>query len=111
MPWTSLGTVSVGDDWQSFPEDCLGYETFRLNHTTIVDPFNQAFLSRYFPAPGDGGRFAPWRRIYPSSEPVIIQLPIPEILVAQGIAVFTMQVRRKFPYYPVPWTIHLEALI
>lgn len=111
MPWLSLGSVVLGEDWKSFPQEVLGYETFRLIHTTTADPFNQAFLSRYFPAPGNGGRYSPWRRIYSSAEPVIIQMPIPQIFLDQGISIFTMQVKLRFPYYPVPWSIELQALV
>lgn len=110
MAWFSLGTVTVGDNWIAFPQPSLSYETFRLKHSTVIDPFNRAYLTRLFPLPGDGGIYSPWRLIYPSDEPVIIEMPMPQKMLEAGIVVCDMIVRRKFPYYPVPWTIELEAL-
>jgi hypothetical protein len=111
MPWTSLGAITLSDDWQFFPQAALGYETFRLIHTTTVDPFNRCWLTRWFPAPGDGGQYAPWRKLYPSHEPVVIYLPIPADYLEQGIVVFSLQAKLKLPYYPVPWLLEIQALI
>lgn len=112
MGWLSLGNITLAETWQSFPESALGYETFRLIHTTVVDPYvNSAFLSRWFPAPSPGGRFSPWRRIYPSSDPTVLELPIPQAYVDQGIVVYDVQMKWRLPYYPVPWIVELQALV
>lgn len=111
MPWQSLGIVSLGEDWQAFPNDVVNSETFRITHFTTADPsINSCHLSRYFALPAPGGRFSPWRRIYSSNDSQIIHLPIPMDYREQGILVFTLQVKLKFPYYPIQWQIEIEAL-
>lgn len=111
MPWLSLGSISLTEQWQTFPQPSLGYEIFRLTHDTIVDPYvNSAFLSMYFPAPGDGGRLSPWRRIYPSEQATLIELKVPQDLRNKGVVIFSVQMRWRLPYYPTPWNISLEGL-
>lgn len=110
MPWRSLGIVEVGENWRDFPNFAVDCETFRVIHRTVVDPINSCFLTRYFPLPEPGGRLTPWRRIYPSAEPQILNLPMPRDYREQGIFVFHFEVKWRFPYYPVQWLIEIEAL-
>ncbi|WNZ28176.1 hypothetical protein HJG54_35270 (plasmid) [Leptolyngbya sp. NK1-12] len=109
MPWRNLGTVTLQESWSLTPEDSIGGEVFRLTHQTTVDPsINSCWLSRYFVAPGDGARLAPWMRIYPSTEPQIINLPLPQNFLEAGQVIFSLQFKLRFPYYPVPWQITVE---
>ena len=110
MSWHSLGTVTVGDDWRSFPIEAGNTETFRVIHTTIVDPsINSCWLMQYYPIPNGSGELRPWRRIYPNESPVIIILPIPKELFEQNYFVRTLFVKWRKPYYPVSWQIELQA--
>lgn len=110
MTWESLGTVTIGENWQSYPTEAFNTETFRLIHNTIVDPsINSCWLKQYFPIPGGGGELRPWRRIYPSAEPEIIILPIPKDLLEQGFFVRTLFVMWRRPFYPTPWQLEIQA--
>ncbi|MBE9182875.1 hypothetical protein IQ268_30530 [Oculatella sp. LEGE 06141] len=106
MPWQSLGTISPSEDWQSYPIDPVGSETFRIVQSLSIEPFNICLLTQYFAPPG--GR-ATFRRVYPSNEPTIITLPIPEDLRASGIVVRTLQIKRRLPYFPAPWQIEIQV--
>lgn len=111
MGWEPLGAVTIGEDWVSVPSDVLNCETFRLTHQTIVDPsVNMCFVTQYFPLPAPGGRHTSWRRVYPSNEAQIITLPIPSDYRKIEAVIFTLQFKIRFPYYPVPWIINVEAL-
>lgn len=111
MPWQSLGVVTVGENWATLPSDVINCEVLRISHTTTVDyTINSCWLARYFPLPSPGGRLAPWLRLYPSDEPQILNLPIPSDYRNQSILVYSLQVKWRFPYYPVPWQIEIEAL-
>ena len=110
MPWQSLGLVTVGEEWRSFPLEAFNTETFRLLHTTIVDPsINSCWLKQYFPIPDGSGELRPWRRIYPSVEPTIITLPIPKEFLEQGYFVRSLFVQWRKPYFPTPWQLEIQA--
>lgn len=110
MGWLSLGVLTLADDWQSFPEVAGNTQTFRLTHYTTIQNTNSCWLAQYFPAPDEGGRLSPWRRIRPSREPVILLLPVPVDLLDQDFFVRTIQLKKRKPYYPYEWRIKLEAL-
>jgi hypothetical protein len=112
MVWTSIGSITLTEEWQSFPQAVLGSDTLRLIHSTAYpgETFNSCWLTRFFPIPAPGGRLVPWRRVYASAEPTLLYLPIPEALKAQNAAVYTVQAKWRLPYYPTPWIIEIEAL-
>lgn len=111
MSWNSLGTVAVSTDWQV------------LNQATFASTFRISFL-------GDLERtwyFARIRqyygvnevslsvRLYPKQESIIIELPIPQELQNQGVAVRYLGVC-KYPFrrYTVvdsSWQIMIEELV
>lgn len=110
MAWESLGTVTVGQDWASFPIEVIGSDSIRLIHTT---PLSQNYcvghLSQYFALPSPGGRLSPWRRIYSGADPVIVALPIPQALRDASILTYTLQVKARSYYFLVPWQIEAQA--
>jgi hypothetical protein len=111
MAWSSLGSIALTEDWRSFPLDVVNATTIKLVQTTIADPFiNSFWLSRFFATPSPGGRLIPWVRVHSASESVIIDLPFPEGYLEQGIFIYTLQARLKYPYYPTPWTVEAFAL-
>lgn len=110
MVWVSQGTVSVAEDWSVFPVTSFGAaELVRLTHFTTFDRFNRCYLTRYFPAPGEGGTEIPLRLIYADSNPQILHLPLAQGMIDSEIFSFVLMVKRRYPYYPNPWTIHAEV--
>lgn len=108
MPWVSLGSVNPGSDWSSYPADILGSETIRITQGS-TDPYNCAYLTQYFPAE-NYGRVSRWLKIYPTDEARIYTLEIPPDLREQGFTLRTLQIKRRLPFYPSPWSITVEAL-
>jgi hypothetical protein len=106
MPWFSLGTLTPTEDWQSYPVDVVNSETFKVIQHLTVDPLNYCWITQYFPMDGQTS----FRRIYPNLEPRIITLPVPRDYRLQGAVVRTLQIKRKFPYYPAPWRIEIQVL-
>lgn len=106
--WASLGIVEVSEVWQAFPLLAGDVTTFRLIHSTIIDPFNSCYLSQYFNLPMGVGR-SRWQRLRASDTPQIIELPIPEDFRTAGISTRAIEVKWRLPYYPVRWQIELQA--
>ncbi len=110
MAWSSLGTVSVGEEWVLFPGTAFaGAELIRLTHFTTFDRFNRCYLTRYFPAPGQGGTEIPYRMIYADTQAQILHFPLSQGMIESDIFSFVLMVKRKLPYYPNPWSIHAEV--
>lgn len=109
--WRSIGSVTVGEDWQGFPYDLVDTEVVMLRHFTTIDPFQKIWLTRYWTVPNPGGREVPWRLIYADQQEQIIHLPIPSEFRDVTAVFYNLQVKRRTPYYPVPWTIEAFTLI
>jgi hypothetical protein len=110
MAWESLGVVSVGKEWASFPVDIIGSDAIRLTHTTpLPNNYCIGHLAQFFPAPAPGGRASPWRRIYSSPSSTILNLSIPDSFKDVGIVLYTLQVKAASYYYLVPWQIEAQA--
>lgn len=108
MPWTSLGTVTVSNEWQNFPDDLVGAETVRVLQSYNTPPWGHLTLAQYFPVPGGRGGF---RRVIPDVLPTILDLEIPRELREQGQVVRTAQIRHSLPEYAnLIWTVELQAL-
>lgn len=109
MSWNSLGVVTVGDEWQSFPVDVIGSETFRVVQSWNMEPYKHCLLSQYFALPVPGGR-ATTRRLYANLEPSIITLSIPPDLKALDYTVRTLQIKLKLPQYAgLLWQVEIQA--
>ncbi|WOB42974.1 hypothetical protein HNI00_07260 [Thermoleptolyngbya oregonensis NK1-22] len=95
-------------EWQAFPEAVAGAELFRITQGP-TDAYNSAFISRYLISGPRSGRLRPWIKIYPSLEPIIINVPFPEDLQGPGFLLYEVQIRRRLPFYPSPWNIEIEV--
>jgi hypothetical protein len=110
VSWEPLGVVTVGDEWQSFPVEAIGSETFRISQSWNIYPYNPCLISQYFALPEPGGR-ATTRRLYPNLEPRIITLMIPPDLKALDLVLRTLQTKLILPQYAgLEWQIQIEAL-
>lgn len=108
MAWTSLGSVVVSRNWQSYPLEIVGSETIRLLQTYNTPPWGQLTIAQFFPHPG--GR-ASFRRVFPDVEPTILQMPIPIDLKTQGQDVRVIQIRHALrEFSEVQWTVEVQAL-
>lgn len=108
MQWISLGHVNPTDQWQSFPIDAIGGETFRV----IQAPSNsvdRAYIGQYFPL--QGGIVYPTKRIYSNQSPILFVLEIPPDFRNNGEITRTMMIRRKLPYYPSTWDVELQIYL
>lgn len=109
MGWSSIGNVSVTEDWLTFPNSVINSELFRFSQATVADQFNSCWVSRYFGAPEPGGRLYPWFRLYASNDPVLVYLPIPPAFKDANFLVYDLQIKLRMPYLPVPWFVEVEV--
>lgn len=110
MPWTSLGVVTVGENWQEFDQPVLGSDAIRLIHTTsLQNNYCIGFVAPYFNLPAPGGRLSPWRRIYSGPEPSILDLAIPDSFKEANLTVFYLQIKARWPYHLVSWQVEAQA--
>lgn len=108
MPWFSIGTVNPSGEWQTFDEPIFGPCLLRITQG-MTDPYNSAWISQYFTQPAPGGRFRPFKKIYPIQEPILFELTIPQGLDESANWLYLLQIRRKYPFYPTPWNISAEV--
>lgn len=108
MPWESIGVINPTDQWLAYPEAVAGAEVLRITQGQ-TDAYNAAFISRYLISSSQGGRLRPWIKIYPSSEPIIVNIPFPEDLQGPGFLLYEVQIKRRLPFYPSPWNIEIEV--
>lgn len=110
MAWEALGTVTVGEDWASFPVLVTDSETIRLVHlVTPSQGTRVAHLAQFYSFPPPGGRSGRWMRIYSGPDPTILALPIPDEIRATGTATYALQVKARWPFQFAPWQIQAEA--
>lgn len=110
MVWTSLGAVTVTEEWQSFPIPVLGSETIQLLQSTpLARNYCIGYLSQYFDFPAPGSVSSRWRKFYSSPEPQIFDLQIPEDFEDQDFVVWTLRVKARYPFGAVPWLIEAKA--
>jgi hypothetical protein len=109
MAWQPLGIVTVGEDWVSFPVLVTNSSSLRLVHVLPPNAGDRAcYLSQYFAFPSPGGRSSQWRRIFSSSDPQIVSLPIPDEL--KGITTtYALQVKARGYYALAPWQLQAEV--
>jgi hypothetical protein len=109
MDWHSLGTLSPGLEWQSYPEEVFGYETLRVIHTWgQYRPVGSALFCQYFPIHGR----ASFRKLWAiDADPKILTIPIPSALNEAGFFVYTPQLKLgRFPHMGLEsWQIELQA--
>ena len=109
--WQSLGTLTPGLDWQSFPQDVFGQTTLRVIHSWGNDrPIGSALLCQYFPTHGRAGIRKLWAI---DSTPRVLILPIPPELEEASFFVYTPQLKLgRFPHMGIQsWQIELQVFV
>jgi hypothetical protein len=103
--WQSIGALVANYDWQYFPTLAVESSLFRLKQNWAKRPSGRAYLAQCFNAT----EFYSYRRIYPSEEIRLIQLPIPEDYRLVGVA--TRQIALKLDFWArthLDWQFELE---
>lgn len=111
MPYTSLGLVTVTHEWQSFQLSVIGSGLIQLLQSTpLANNYCAGYLAQYFPLPSPGGTASPWKRIYSTPNPQLIQMPIPPVFEEGGFIVWTLQIKARYPYgFVSPWIVEARA--
>lgn len=111
MSWNSLGTVTITTDWQILEQSTLA-STFRITYLGNIDQiWSYGRIRQYYST----NEVSPSIRIYPKSQSLILEIPIPQELINSGVAVRYLGVC-KFPVYrnTIPdsdWQVLVEELI
>jgi len=109
MGWTSLGTLTLNQQWQSFESAAIGSETFRIRQEFGLKPIGKAWISQAFAIGDDFYGFQP---IYPNKDnALILTLEIPEDFKVEGLIVrhlvAKMGVRTRV--FNLDWRLPLEV--
>ena len=113
MGWSSLGTKQPGFTWDEFDIAIIGDVAIRVTQTynpSEVSFLNKIQLAEFYPLPdGDGFRYL--RTIYPSTQPRLYSLTVPETFAAAGWITRHLAVRHGYfgVAYVANWTINLEV--
>jgi len=111
MSWNTLGTVLVSTEWQVLPQSSFA-STFRISFLgDLQRTWYFARIRQYYGT----NEVSLSIRLYPKSESIILELPIPQQLQSQGVASRYLGVR-KYPFrrYTVidsNWQIKIEELV
>lgn len=114
--WRSLGTLSVGEEWDIFPEISFGASMFRLTQTFNAQwrPWSAKLLiSASVELSSFKYRYGT-RRYYPSLEPRVIVWSIPTELEERGLIARDFWVKRNFYGRVAPqtnWQVTLEEYL
>lgn len=113
--WRLLGEVQpITTEWKSFPEASITSETFRLTFLYLpIRPRTWIWIRPYY-IPEKFG-IGPLQRVYPDSEPQIIEIPIPQSLRDEGMTVRDFQIKKGFRprigrQPDAPYVVRLEEL-
>jgi hypothetical protein len=109
MGWTSLGALTLNQEWQSFEGAAIGSETFRIRQEFGSKPIGKAWIAQTFAIGNDFYGFHP---IYPNKDnSLIVTLTIPEDFKREGLIVrylvAKMAVRTRV--FNLDWRLTLEA--
>lgn len=110
MPWQSLGVLSPGLEWQSYPTEVIGSTTLRIIQTWgNPRPVGAALIAQQFPTPGGIARIVKVWAI--DDRPRIINFPIPLDFTSQGLTTYTAQLKLgRFPHMGLEsWQIEVQA--
>ncbi|NJR41147.1 MAG: hypothetical protein HC781_22775 [Leptolyngbyaceae cyanobacterium CSU_1_4] len=110
MSWKLMGTVTPTDEWSLFPVPTYA-STFRITYGGNLALVQSYGYLRQFYAVGQVSQAV---RLYPKSESVIFELPIPQDLIDYGQVQRYLSIKKIFNRYrsfDVWWTAKLEELI
>jgi len=111
MSWNTLGTIEVSTDWQILNQQTYS-SIFRISFLgDLQRTWYFARIRQYYGT----NEVSLSTRLYPKSESIILELPIPQELRNQGVASRYLGVR-KYPFrrYTVidsNWQIKIEELV
>jgi hypothetical protein len=103
--WQSMGSVIANYNWQFFPTLATEGNLFRLRQSWVKQPSGRAYIAQFFNAT----EFYGYRRIFPSEEIRLIELPLPEDYRLTGNT--TRQIALKLGYWArthMDWQFELE---
>ena len=84
MAWNSLGTLTLSRDWQLFPVQSIGCETFRVSQPGVQTVDGYFLVQPYYVlSQAIGGS----RRFYPTSDQKIMVYPYPPEFEARDLTV------------------------
>jgi hypothetical protein len=113
VAWLSLGTKQPGFTWEIFDTAIFGDVAARITQTynpSEVSFLNKIQLAEFYPFPEEDG-FRYLRTIYPSTQPRLYNLTVPETFAAAGWTSRYLAVRHG--YYGVAdvanWTVEVEV--
>lgn len=93
--WTSLGSVSPGfREWTDFPVPSIDDSVVRISFSSSNWLHIRSFVllrSRW-----PNGEVSPASRIWPTREPQIVEVKIPEELAREGWVVRNFQIKRNY---------------
>lgn len=101
-------------NWLAYPESSITSETFRVTFLALpTTTFSWVWIRPYYIPERFG--VGPSRRVYPSEDPQIIEIPIPQDLRDEGMTVRDIQIKKGYRYRigrspDGPYTVKLEEL-
>lgn len=111
MPsWFNIGTLSPTWDHNYFSNALVGNNLLRVRQSFDVKPDGYAILYQVF---YNKTEFAISRRLYPSLDHRLIEMPVNSILINAGEGVYHLGLRlsvRARPYANSNWTVSVDYL-
>lgn len=105
-----IGVATLGFEWQNLTSQTRG-ELFRIGQVWgEKQPGNYCLIAQYFP---ELGCYYGIKRIYPGSDQVIISMPVPDLLLTEGLdnRYLAVKMSNYYRWATVePWTITVTEL-
>jgi hypothetical protein len=112
MPWQLLGTFPINFDWETAPQLLTTAETFRFTSTWDGEYVGKGKITIAFEYGNEGtGDF---RSIYPSRDPQVLEIPIPEAFKRVGLVARNLKLKRSLwskVFYEANWLTTVEAFV
>lgn len=123
--WYQVGTLSLTENWQLFPESVINAEVFRFTYVIDWDAWNnlagyQSFglIRFYYPVPTTPAIVSPASRLWPKLESELRTYKISQVLVDKNYLTRDIGAKKIPRWKPLPnsttvmpWSLKVEYLL